>query len=492
MGRGKLIAGLVVFLVVVGAMWGTIAALAWTPQLGLDLQGGLSIILAPEAGQEVDPEVLDQTVEIIRSRVDALGVAEPEITRQEDIIEVQLPGIENREQAREIIGRTAQLQMRPVLAIIPPAAPDYAETGEPCGQTVEGVPPPTEEVVLCERTRETLEDGQQGDVLPPEEWNKYRLAPVELTGTDIDDARAGLDPSGLQYQVNLNLTGEGAEKFERVTGELACKDITDPQRQFAIVLDGVVESAPGPAQDVVCNQGIGGGTAVITTGGGEAEARELALVLRTGALPIELVEQSVDNVSPTLGRSSLQAGLLAGGIGLILVAAYLIFLYRGIGLAALIEVAMFGVITIGLLIVLGNTVGFTLTLAGIAGVIVSLGIAADSSIIYRERFKDELRAGRTIRTAADKAFSSSLRTNLTGNTTSFLAAVTLYFLAVGQVRGFAFTLGLSTLVDTLLLVTFTRWLFALIARSPKLANSRFMGLRARVATPAPQTSGRRS
>ncbi len=145
--------------------------------------------------------------------------------------------------------------------------------------------------------------------------------------------------------------------------------------------------------------------------------------------------------------------------------AYLLFLYRGIGLAAIAELAMFGIITLGLVIILGNTLGFALTLAGIAGIIVSIGIAADSSIIYRERFKDELRAGRTIRTAADKAFSNSWGTNLTGNTVSFLAAVVLYILAVGPVRGFAFTLGLSTLVDTLLLVTFTRSLFALIARS---------------------------
>jgi preprotein translocase subunit SecD len=153
-------------------------------------------------------------------------------------------------------------------------------------------------------------------------------------------------------------------------------------------------------------------------------------------------------------------------------------LYRGIGLAAIAELAMFGIITYALIIILGNTVGLALTLAGIAGVIVSIGIAADSSIIYRERFRDELRAGRTIRSAADKAFDSSFRTNLTGNTVSFLAAVVLYVLAVGPVRGFAFTLGLSTLVDTILLATFTKSLFALIARSPKLAASRFMGMRA--------------
>jgi preprotein translocase subunit SecD len=171
-------------------------------------------------------------------------------------------------------------------------------------------------------------------------------------------------------------------------------------------------------------------------------------------------------------------------------------LYRGIGVAAVLELGMFGVITYGIIIVLGNTYGFTLTLAGIAGIIVSIGIAADSSIIYRERYRDEIKAGRTIRTAADHAFTKAWRTNLTGNTVSFLAAVVLYVLAVGPVRGFAFTLGLSTLVDTLLFGTFTRSIFGLIARNPKLAKARWVGLRGDVVSPvlvdepaAPATAG---
>jgi protein-export membrane protein SecD len=282
----------------------------------------------------------------------------------------------------------------------------------------------------------------------------------------------------------LDLTGEGADEFEQITGELACNPEGDPKRSLAIVLDNFVESAPGMAPEIVCNQGISGGEAVITVGGGEEEARELALVLRTGALPIQLEIQESKSVSATLGAAALRAGLLAGTIGLALVCIYLIVLYRGIGVAAIAELAMFGLITIGLIIILGNTVGFALTLAGIAGVIVSIGIAADSSIIYRERYRDELRAGRTIRTAAEKAFSNSARTNLTGNTVSFLAAVVLYLMAVGPVRGFAFTLGLSTLVDTILFFTFTRWLFGLIARSPGLTKSRLMGLRAGVYEPA--------
>ena len=477
MGRGRLVASLVVFLVLVSGLWGWIFFKKWTPQLGLDLQGGVSIILAPAPGQQVDPGVLEQTVAIIRNRIDQLGVAEPDIAQQGETIQVQLPGAADREEAEEVIGRTAQLQMRPVLAEIAPGSPQYDEE-PPCDEVSDAVPPANQDLVLCERTlAPSTPENPEPVVLPVDQWNKLSVGPVALTGTDIDNAAAQPDQTGIGWEVALDLTGEGADKFAQVTGELACKDPADPQRRFAIVLDGVVESAPGVSEQVACDVGITGGQAVITTGGGEEDARDLALVLRTGALPIQLEIQESRSVSPTLGRSSLQAGLLAGALGLALVCVYLLVLYRGIGLAAIAELAMFGVITTAMIVILGNTVGLALTLAGIAGVIVSIGIAADSSIIYRERFRDELRAGRTIRTAADKAFESSFRTNLTGNTVSFLAAVVLYILAVGPVRGFAFTLGLSTLVDTLLLATFTKSLFALIARSPKLAGSRFMGLR---------------
>ncbi|MDP8970497.1 MAG: protein translocase subunit SecD, partial [Actinomycetota bacterium] len=468
-----------------------------------DLQGGVSITLLPAPGQgQIDQGVLDQTVAIIRQRVDALGVAEPDIARQGETILVQLPGVADREQAVEVIGRTAQLQFRPVLEALPPGAPGPTEgapaippgspgatdAGPACEALTEAVPPPDQEVVLCERTRAEPTPGappEQTQELPKEQWRKLRLGPVALGGADVTDARAQVDPqSGLNWSVALELSDEGAAKFAEITGQLACIPQGAPQRQLAIVLDGVVESAPQMSPEVVCNQGIVGGQAVITTGGSEAEAKQLALVLRTGALPIQLEFAEAKSVSPTLGRSSLQAGLLAGAIGLVLVAVYLILLYRGLGVAALLELAMFGATVYGIIILLGEVAGFALTLAGIAGVIVSIGIAADSSIIYRERYRDELRAGRTVRTAGDHAYRRAFRTNLTGNTVSFMAAAILYFLAVGPVRGFAFTLGLSTLIDTLLFMTFTRSLFGLITRSPKLGRSRVMGLRAGVAAEA--------
>ena len=621
MGKGKLVALLVTVLVVVGALWGTIFALKWSPQLGLDLQGGVSLTLLPAPGQgEIDTGVLDQTVAIIRQRIDALGVAEPEIARQGETVLVQLPGVTDEEEAIEVVGRTAQLQFRPVLNVLPPdvlpegaqdpnalpselqtllptdaattlptdaatdatgeptdaateaatdaateAATDAATeavtdaateeatdgptdeatdgptgetpprptsteasrsrastdvslgatdpplppptgpalppspgaTGQPtgpplptgedvdCTEATESVPPPDDQIVLCVRAfEERTPENPEPQELPREQWSKAVLGPVAVSGDDVEDARAVVDQFGLNWSVDLELSDEGADSFEQITGELACAPSGSPQRQLAIVLDGIVESAPQMADTVVCNTGIAGGRASITTGGGESDAKQLALVLRTGALPIELEFATAQSVSPTLGRSSLTAGLLAGFIGLALVGLYMLFLYKGIGLATILELSVFGITVYGLIILLGNTIGFTLTLAGIAGVIISIGIAADSSIIYRERYRDELRLGRTIRTAADKAFQRAIKTNLTGNTVSFLAAAVLYFLAVGPVRGFAFTLGLSTLVDTLLFATFGRSLFGLIARTPALANSRFVGLRAGV-NPSP-------
>lgn len=484
MGRGRLAAGLVASLAVVAAMWGAILGLGLEPQLGLDLQGGVSITLIPAEGQgDIDEAVLDQTVQVIRQRIDAIGVAEPDIARQGETVLVQLPGVADREQAEEVIGRTAVLQFRRALEFIPFGAENYAESGESCDQTQGAVPPEGEEVVLCERTLGPAErEGTEPDALPAERWNKYRLGPVIVGGDDVTDARAAVDPSGLSWYVELELDDDAAQAFQTATGEMACDPEGAVTRQMAIVLDGVVESAPPMSPDISCGAGIPGGQAVITASSRE-EAQELAVVLRTGALPIELEFAQSASVSPTLGEASLRAGLLAGFIGLLLVAAYVIALYRGMGVAAVAELIVFGLLTYGMVIILGEWIGFTLTLAGIAGIIVSVGIAADSSIIYRERYRDEIRAGRTVRTAADHAFKKSWRTNLTGNTVSLLAALVLYVLAVGPVRGFAFTLGLSTVIDTLIFGTFTQCLFGLLARSPRLAKSRWMGLRAEALAP---------
>ncbi|HEX6256819.1 MAG TPA: protein translocase subunit SecD [Euzebyales bacterium] len=473
MSRQALIVSLVAFVVAVGAMWGVILTLGWQPQLGLDLRGGVAITLIPAPNQQEVDEKLDQTVSVIRQRVDALGVAEPEIARQGETIQVQLPGVADQERAEDVIGRTAVLQFRRVLEVLPPDAPGYEDAGD-CDAFVDAPPPAGEEVVLCGQDP-LAPDAEQDAESAAVPQIKYRLGVVEVGGDDVEDATAELEQTGLSWFVSLDFSRAGDQAFQQLTGELACEELGSPTRQLAIVLDGRVESAPEVAQDVACGQGISGGG--IITVGGEQEARDLAVVLRTGALPLQLEFAQSQSISPTLGRDSLVAGLQAGFIGLLLVALYMIALYRGLGALAVLELVMFGVIVYGLIIVMGNTVGFTLTLAGIAGVIVSIGIAADSSIIYRERYRDERRAGRTVRSAAEHAFGKAFRTNLTGNTVSFLAAVVLWLLAVGPVKGFAFTLGLSTLIDTLLFATFTRSTFGLLARSPRLANASWTGLR---------------
>jgi preprotein translocase subunit SecD len=462
--KGRLLTSMLTMLVIVASLLVWMIGFGARPNLGLDLQGGISIILEPvvEEGFELDDEVFDQTIEIMRSRVDALGVTEPEIARQGDNILVQLPGIADRERAIEVIGQTAHLTFRPVLEMIPPGDPEYDEVGpedcltdpfpeEPVGDS--------DEVVLCGEVDDIDAPADEFGVMAPP---KYRVGPAQLTGAGIDDALAVTESTAAGGVTNiwvtqLQLTRQGGRDFAAITADLACeRDQGLPsQGRLAIVLDDVVRSAPTMSPDVRCGTGITGGTAIITVGGDRNAAQDLALVLRTGALPMTLEVATAQTVSATIGAASLRAGITAGLIGLALVGVWLIAFYRWLGAVAVAELMVFGVLVVGMITLLGE-VGFTLTLAGIAGVIVSIGIAADSSIIYRERIVDELEVGKSIRSAVVKAFAPAWRTNLTGNTVTLAAAGVLYALAVGPVRGFAFTLGLATLLDLIILYFFTR------------------------------------
>ncbi len=454
------------------------------PQLGLDLRGGISAIYTPVIeGDRPDDfdDVLDETIAVIRDRVDSLGVAEPEISRQGDDVLVQLPGLEDADRAQEIIGTTAELTFHKVTAAIDPIlnADIYEETA-PCGEIDDltdaegGVacgPPNTQQV--------------EGAEPPPPV--KYLLGPKELGGDGVDGARAELQ--GNQWAVTLDLDGQGAEAFARVTGELACNRDQGLSDQLAIVLDGVVQSAPGMNPGVACGVGIAGGSATITVGGSSldeqlAEAQDLALVLKTGALPITLEPSTFETVSPTLGEESLRAGLLAGLLGLLLVAVYLIGFYRWFGVIAIFGLLTFGVYILTAITLLGE-VGFSLTLAGVAGMIVAIGITADSSILYFERVRDEVGAGKTVRTAVIRGFEAAFRTNLAGNTVTFAASVILYFLAVGPVRGFALTLGLATLLDLLILWLYSRPAVRLLGQTKIITKESL-----RIGRKAPLRSGR--
>ena len=490
MKRRPLIVSLLATLVVVVAA-ASILASGLRPVLGLDLQGGISAVYQPvlPEGTEIPDDfeaIIDETIEIIRSRVDALGVAEPDISRSGTDVIVQLPGVTDAERLRELIGRTAQLRFRPVLETYSPGTEAYEETGLDC--TLPSADRPElgadEAGFLCGPTT-SFGEGELAVTLP---GTIYLVGPAALSGESIRDAFPVEQSGGFTTSVSFDTAGSAA--FAGITSELACERDLGRPGLLAIVLDGVVESAPSMNPDVRCGVGLTDG-AVITSGAFDREeqriaATDLALVLRTGSLPISLEPSTFEQVSATLGEASLRAGLLAGGIGLLLVGIWLLFFYGWLGAVALAALGVFGVTVVGLITVLG-TLGFALTLAGVAGIIVSIGITADSSILFIERMRDELGLGKTVRSATVKAYASAFRTNLAGNTVTFFAAVILYALAVGPVRGFALMLGIATLLDLAILAGFTRPLVMLMVSSGFLDRRR-LGVAERSAAPAQEVA----
>lgn len=454
---------------------GSLAAVLLTdtsPRLGLDLEGGLSVILTAK-GENVQSDVLSETADIIRNRIDALGVAEPEVTvAGATNILIQLPGLEDEQQALDLIGTTAQLTFRQVDEIINTATAkkkdDVPEVTTETGREVNG-----QEVVYP--------DADNPDVL-------YRLKPAKLTGEVVDRAEAVLNSQTGQWAVSIDMSGEGADTWEKFTSDLAClrDKATTPeeqaQAQVAIVLDGKVESAAGMQQPgtgsggVTCGEGISGGQTQIDTQD-EQESKDLALVLRTGALPITLEQSQVSKVSATLGEESLKQGVIAGAIGLALVMIYMIVYYRGLGFVVWVGLGLFTAAIYALLCWLGATAGLSLSLAGVAGVIVSIGVTADSYIVAFERLKDEIRTGKSVRAAVDRGMVRAFKTILVADFVTGAAAVILFYLAVGPVRGFALTLGLATMIDVLIAYFFTRSAVLLMANRTGFVEGRFFGLK---------------
>jgi preprotein translocase subunit SecD len=438
------------------------------PNLGLDLEGGTSVILTA-TGEGTSEETISKTVDIIRQRIDALGVAEPQVSAAgTNNILVQLPGVENEERALEVIGTTAQLTFRQVREVIPASAPKRKR------------PELTKATDSSVNDEEVVYPSEQAD----EEGTLYRLAPAALTGDVVTKAAAVVDPQSTAWSVSLDMNDEGARKWADFTSRLAClRDRGERVReQVAIVLDGKVESAAGMQPPgaggggVECGTGITGGATEINTAG-EEEAKDLALVLRYGSLPITLEQSEVRKVSPTLGRDSLRAGIRAGALGLGLVMIYMLVYYRALGLVVWLGLAVFTGSIYTLMTLLGETIGLSLSLAGVAGVIVSIGITADSYIVAFERLKDEVRAGKTVRAAVERGTARALRTILVADFVTASAAVILFFLAVGPVQGFALTLGLSTLIDVLIAYFFTRPAVHLLARTKLFSAGRFIGMR---------------
>jgi preprotein translocase subunit SecD len=497
--RRRLIGLAVVLLLAWGGMAAVLAS-GIRPRLGLDLQGGTSVVLTAPSGTEED--LLELAVEIMRARIeDVGGVQEPEIQISgASTVLVQLPGVEDEERALAAIGQTGRLSFRPVLDAIPgPQGPLVTTTTVPEDTTTvpeeeEGgtttttttttsttttttIPATTTTLPpnIDPETGLTIEDDPSTEAYLLNETTSLigiptlevlHVGPAELLGADVADAVPGFDPSRALWVVSLDLTSQGATKFAELTGTAAQYPAGDPRRRIAIVLDGEVVTSPGVDAGVNPGEGITGGRAQITFGreaGDEQAAKDTAVVLRYGSLPVAFERSQVETVSATLGTDSLRAGLIAGIAGLVLVAVALFAYYRALGLVALFGLSVFGTLLISIFSLLGRYQGLTLTLAGVTGVIISVGITADSYIVYFERIKEEIRRGRTVRSAVDEGFKRAFQTILTADTISLLAAGLLWYLAVGPVKGFALALGIATLLDIFVARVFTRraaWLLS--------------------------------
>ncbi|KOX05131.1 preprotein translocase subunit SecD [Streptomyces sp. NRRL B-1140] len=295
------------------------------------------------------------------------------------------------------------------------------------------------------------------------QWQKYILGPAEVDGTDVDKAQAVLNTqTGAGWTVTMDFTDAGAKKFGDITGKLAQNQ--PPQNQFAIVLDGDVVSDPS------VRQALTGGNAEISGNFNQQSAQELSNMLSYGALPLTFKVDSMTTVTAALGGDQLHAGLIAGAIGLALVVVYLLAYYRGLSFVAILSLMVSAALTYTLMALLGPAIGFALNLPAVCGAIVAIGITADSFIVYFERVRDEIREGRTLRPAVERAWPRARRTILVSDFVSFLAAAVLFIVTVGKVRGFAFTLGLTTLLDVVVVFLFTKPLLTLLARRPFFAN----------------------
>ncbi|MDH6533011.1 preprotein translocase subunit SecD [Aurantimicrobium minutum] len=469
-----------------GVIWG---GGSWTPKLALDLEGGTQIVLAPqlESGQTVSEEQMTQAVAIIRQRVDAAGVSEAEINTQgNNNIVVSIPG-QPDDATLARIEASAKLDFRAVLLSGAPTSTAVGADGtatpvpvDPTLSTTPAVAPSngsdlnwvTPALQAEYDAYDCAANSSNNNAAAPADQPlitcdfsdtvKYLLGPVEVPGSDISDAGASMVTSSTgastgQWAVDLSFNAEGTAAFGDVTSRL--NGLTGAQNQFAIVLDGKVLTAP------TTNAAITTGNAQITGGFTQDSAKTLADQLKYGALPIGFQVQSSDTISATLGSVQLMSGLLAGAIGLILVVIYSLIQYRALGLVTVASLTIAAIITYLLVTILSWREGYRLSLAGVAGLIVAIGITADSFIVYFERVRDELRDGRGLESAVDAGWKRAIRTIVASDAVNFLAAVVLFILAVGNVRGFALTLGLTTIVDLFVVALFTHPMLQILGQT---------------------------
>ena len=558
--RRSLVWSLIIIIVAAAGSLAATIAVGNAPLLGLDLKGGVSLVLQPQG--TANSQQLQEAVNIIDRRVNGLGVSNSNVNRQGNDVVISLPGIKNSQQALTELGQTAVLYFRPVLCEIAPYAPPStssssttttvpkssttttphvtpttappatkaAHSGPPVQAVLDDVRlpaagsstttattapattvpaattvppttiisnpssqgqgtivPPTAPVSqsTCQAANSSQlpstpisQDTAKASVILPYKFsNQYRyvLGPADLTGSAVANASVQVDPTTGQYSVVLNLTSKGATAFDNfAAARYACyqQNTSNPPpcSMEAFELDGVVESAPD------FQAASFHGTAVISGSFTSSQASDLANVLKYGSLPVRFVPQSVQTVSATIGKDSLKAGLLAGIGGIVVVLLYMIAYYRLLGLVVLVGLGVGGSLLYSIITQLSQSSGLTLTLAGVTGIIVSVGITVDSYVVYFERLKDEVRAGRSVRQSVERSFNRAFRTVLTADFVAFLAALILYVLTVGDVRGFAFMLGLSTLLDVFTAYFFIRPMVILVGRRRAFTEARFLGV----------------
>ena len=530
---------LVILALVIGGMFTIMAATgAWAPKLGLDLRGGTTITLTAKNSTgdgRVDPKSLELARTILQQRVDSQGVGETEVTTSgETQIVVTAPNVQ-RDDLLNMVGRTAQLYFRmvyaadasPSSAINPgdgstpsaPASPSApsdpgassSASASPTPQSTESTnrrplpalptpvasPRPSVEPAggqtksltdllawtPSERDNADFAAFKCGDPFPDVTTEpliacdqtgtyKYLLGPALIKGSDVARATAGVPQNSVSWEVELQFNSTAADQFYQVTKYL--NEQSSPQNQFGIVLDGEVISSPE-----VTKGAIAGGRASISGNFTQKTAGDLATVLSYGALPLTFDLSSVENVSAKLGIDQLNAGIIAGLIGLGLVLLYSILYYRGLAVVVSMSLVVAALLTWSSMVLLGQSIGFALNLPGVAGAIVAIGVTADSFIIYFERIRDEVREGRSLRTAIETGWIRSRKTILAADSVSLLSALVLFILAIGAVKGFAFTLGLTTVIDLVVVFFFTKPLMTLLGKTKFYGEGhRFSGFEA--------------
>lgn len=561
----KLVYSLVGIIVLAAGLLTLNVAAGFKPALGLDLRGGISVTLRPVPGQEYDKASLDLAVERIRERVDSFGVGEPEILRQDDAIVVNLPGVNDQQQALDLVNVTGKVYLRPVMACqaapsktptttvpntgttvagattvpstptsgpaVSPVTTSPATTGKPgpsrrvdttppttppttapttVGAVVTGATTATTATTIAAVPISTPSDGSSTTVavgapvttnlpfsdpratqiLPTRDGGRCQVGPANATGDTSpnaeiitgevfvrDSAQARIIGGGWGVTVDLKSGAGGEGKWNALAKECYNGTAICPSHQLAIELDGQIQSAP------TVNAPSFTGSVQITGSFTKAEASKLAQVMNSGALPITLQAEAVQNVSATLGKDSLRAALIAGAIGVALVLLFMFLYYGRLAVVVLVGLCISGALIYSVTALISRFYNGVLSLAGVAGLIVSIGVTIDSYVVYFERLKDELRSGRSMRNSATRGFKAAFHTILVADAVSLIGATVLWYLSVGAVRGFAFYLGLSTLIDVFVAYFFTRPAVILLARSRFLSGRKIMGIETSVETP---------